>query len=130
MGGAAGRAGGKSVHLSLWLQQRGPLLADWTARYKLHPIHNDLAQTERDLLSRDLLADPTSRVYAAMTGGMALDVWAAVQTAAAVHALLGAPFEPPGLDVSAGAVEPVTSAELELARERLDRVSAIARLPE
>lgn len=128
MGGAAGRAGGKSVHLSLWLGQRGPLLADWAGRYGLHPIRNDLTGGERDLLTRDLLADPTSRVYAAMTGGIALDVWAAVQTAAAAHAALGAPFEPPGIDAPDG--PPVTSAELALARERLDRVSAIAQLPE
>lgn len=107
---------------------RGPLLADWLCQYGLHPLRNTLSSSERDLLTEQLLQSPQTRLYAALSGGVSLDIWAQLKTAAATAALAGMELKLP-TGTQDEAPRPDRS-ELDAARTRLRRHSVIAALPE
>ena len=105
------------------------MLADWLGRYHTHPLRNTLTDDERELLTVELTIDPTTRSYAALSEGPALDVWAALKTTAMLASALGIELELPGTD-HGQEQPPARPDELAQARARLRRHSAIADLPE
>ena len=107
---------------------RGPLLADWAARYHGHPMRNRYTRDERDMLTDELLGDPTTRLYASATGGLTLDTWAELRLVSMVAAALGIEMEIPA--ATQPAPEAPAATDIADARARLIRVSAIAGLPE
>lgn len=111
----------------MWAAHPGPMLADWLGRYHMHPVDNTLPDDEQDLLTAELISDPTSRTYAALSGGIALDVWAAVKAVGLLASLTGSEIDLPAPQVREQGVAPE---ELAVARARLRRYSAIAHLPE
>lgn len=99
-------------------------------RYGTHPLRNSFTPGERDLLTTELVKDPTSRTSAAIFG-VAADLFAAFKTAEAVTVLAGgAPesvyslFDPPLAE------QETTPAEVQALRAVLLRYSAISTLEE
>lgn len=110
----------------------GPLLADWVGAYHTHPLDNSFTEIERDLLSSELITSPSSRVYAALTGGVPLDTWALVSLAGMTANVVGVELHPPTMSTTVSAAPPaddVSAEEMRRAREVLAAHSVINQLP-
>ena len=122
------RTGKRSTYVC-WLTWRGPLLADWATRYHHHPFRNNYTADERDLLTDELVSDPTTRIYSKLSGGLPVDTWAQLKLTALVASALGVEARVPTPDVGRMG-NPVGERHARELRARLAAYSAVANLPE
>ena len=75
------------------------------------------------------MSDPTTRIYAKLSGGLPVDTWAQLRLTTLVASALGVEARVPTPDV-AQAANPVGERHARELRARLTAYSAVANLPE